>query len=54
MCHQVQAWLGHSTIAMTMRYAHLAPGQGHELVRVLDAPRGALTAPVAAARRNPQ
>lgn len=51
---QVQAWLGHSTIAMTMRYAHLAPGQGHEMIRVLDAPRGAMTAPLGALRRNPQ
>lgn len=51
---QVQAWLGHSTIAMTMRYAHLAPGQGHEMIRVLDAPRGTMTAPLGTLRRNPQ
>lgn len=25
---QVQEWMGHSTITMTMRYAHLAPDQG--------------------------
>lgn len=35
---QIQRWLGHSTIAMTMRYAHLAPGNGGELIAVLDAP----------------
>jgi integrase len=35
---QVQAWLGHSTIAMTMRYAHLAPGHGADLIGVLEAP----------------
>lgn len=33
---QVQAWLGHSTIHMTMRYAHLAPNNGSELIRALD------------------
>jgi len=33
---QVQAWLGHSTITMTMRYSHLAPGGGTELIGVLD------------------
>jgi integrase len=27
---QVQEWLGHSTILMTMRYSHLAPGGGRE------------------------
>jgi hypothetical protein len=26
--HLFQDWLGHSTITMTMRYAHLAPGGG--------------------------
>ena len=34
---QVQEWLGHSTMTMTMRYAHLAPGSGDE-IRVLDGP----------------
>jgi hypothetical protein len=28
--------MGHSTITMTMRYMHLAPGGGQELIRVLD------------------
>lgn len=32
---QVQDWLGHSSITMTMRYAHLAPGTGDEIC-VLD------------------
>jgi integrase len=27
---QVQTWLGHSTLAMTMRYSHLAPNGGRE------------------------
>jgi|WetSurMetagenome_2_1015567.scaffolds.fasta_scaffold181691_1 integrase len=34
---QVQEWLGHSTITMTMRYAHLAPNANKvELVALLD------------------
>ena len=35
---QVQQWMGHSTIAMTMRYAHLAPGAGADWIRMLEAP----------------
>lgn len=35
----MQEWLGHSTIAMTMRYAHLASGGGKEMISALDAPR---------------
>jgi integrase len=34
----VQDWMGHSTIAMTMRYSHLAPGGGADLIQTLDAP----------------
>lgn len=33
---QVQAWLGHTSIGMTMRYAHLAPGAGASQISVLD------------------
>lgn len=33
---QVQDWMGHSTITMTMRYSHLAPGSGADLIRALD------------------
>jgi integrase len=33
---QVQAWLGHSTIHMTLRYAHLAPNNGSEWIRALE------------------
>lgn len=33
---QIQAWMGHSTITMTMRYAHLAPGGGDELIKALE------------------
>jgi integrase len=33
---QVQEYLGHSTITMTMRYAHLAPNDGGDMRRALD------------------
>jgi integrase len=39
---QVQEWLGHSTINMTMRYAHLAPGGGANLIRALELPAVAI------------
>jgi hypothetical protein len=32
----VQAPMGHKTIAMAMRYTHLAPGHKHEAIAVLD------------------
>jgi len=41
---QVQEWLGHSTIMMTMRYSHLAPGGGREFLAALDGSHGNLTA----------
>jgi hypothetical protein len=37
---QVQDWMGHSTITMTMRYAHLAPDGGADLIRALETPPG--------------
>jgi integrase len=33
---QIQVWLGHATINMTMRYAHLAPGSGAHYIKALD------------------
>lgn len=33
---RVQQWLGHSTIAMTMKYAHLAPATTAELTNALE------------------
>ena len=41
----VQELLGHATIEMTMRYAHLAPDVTRDAVRLLDAP--VTVAPVA-------
>ena len=35
---QVQEWLGHASITVTMRYAHLARGVGDELIRRLAPP----------------
>lgn len=46
---QIQKWLGHTTIAMTMRYAHLAPGAGGEWIRALENPRSANTSGTMAA-----
>ncbi len=49
---QVQDWLGHASITMTMRYSHLAPGSGTDLIKALEsrsAPSGNLTAPEAKA-----
>ena len=40
---QVQEWLGHTTIAMTMRYSHLAPGSGSDLIQALDSPAAVAT-----------
>jgi integrase len=35
---QVQEWLGHATVTMTMRYAHLAPNGNNDLIAVLENP----------------
>lgn len=35
----VQAYMGHQSIEMTERYAHLAPDFAHEAIRALDGPR---------------
>ncbi|PHX78245.1 MAG: hypothetical protein CK544_03870 [Planctomycetaceae bacterium] len=32
----VSRWLGHKSLAMTMRYSHLRPDQLHEWVHVLE------------------
>jgi integrase len=36
---QVQEWLGHGSIVVTMRYAHLAAGIGDDLIRRLAPPQ---------------
>jgi hypothetical protein len=36
----VQELLGHATIEMTMRYAHLSPDARRDAVSVLDLPAG--------------
>ena len=36
---QIQEWMGHATITMTMRYSHLTPGGGEDLIKALEAPR---------------
>lgn len=33
---QIQKWMDHSTLAMTMRYMHLAPGGGREHIAALE------------------
>jgi site-specific recombinase XerD len=37
----VQELLGHASIDMTMRYAHLSPNVKREAVQLLDTPTGA-------------
>ena len=34
----IQELLGHATIEMTMRYAHLSPGRPRDAVRMLELP----------------
>jgi integrase len=50
---QVQAWLGHATIAMTERYAHLAPG-GNSAILALDGHVVATRAGAAATTSTPK
>jgi len=33
---QIQQWLGHSSIVVTMRYAHLSRGVGDDLIQRLN------------------
>jgi hypothetical protein len=49
--------MGHSTNTMSMRYSHLAPGQGAELIRALENPSAVVNAAKTVARfrnRNQQ
>ena len=48
----IQELLGHASIEMTMRYAHLSPDATKAAVELLDRASGALTAPVAQTKRN--
>ncbi len=45
---QVQEWMGHATITMTMRYSHLAPGGGREFLAALEATTGSTVRAVGA------
>lgn len=36
--NQIRDWLGHSNIAMTLRYSHLAPTDAPKLIALLDSP----------------
>ena len=35
----VQTWMGHKSIQITLRYAHLAPSNLMDAVKVLEAPQ---------------
>jgi hypothetical protein len=39
----IQELMGHKTLAMTLRYAHLSPTHLHAAVRALDTPSGGRT-----------
>lgn len=48
----IQDLLGHASIEMTMRYAHLSPDTRRAAVELLDQPSGTLTAPETEMERN--
>lgn len=51
----VQRWMGHSSIVMTMRYAHLAPDAGLSMIGALDSsPNGEGVARTGATKEEPE
>lgn len=49
----LQKWLGHSDIAVTMKYAHLSPDHTHQFIEKMNAvPRACPEHEIAPARKN--
>lgn len=48
----VQELMGHATIEVTMRYAHLSPGMKQSAVQLLDEPHSALGGPAETGARH--